>query len=62
MIGYPAPPVCTAQWTQADWQRYEELHGVEMEPLTIVNFMGTWTRTDKRDANGDALYNLDQQS
>lgn len=58
MIEFPVPPVYTGKWNEYDWKRYEEMYGVETEPEIITNSFGIWKKTDKKDVNGHALYNL----
>ena len=58
MIVFPVPPVCTASWTDIDWVRYIEIHGVESEPDTIGSSFGLWYKTGELDINGNALYSL----
>jgi len=53
---YPVPPVCTAQWTEDDWQRWAEAEG-SREPLTIKTAFGV-RRAVGRNAKGDLVYRL----
>jgi hypothetical protein len=55
---FPVPPVCTAGWDNQSWRKYIRMHGVDKEPPTIPSGFGTWNKTGKTDANGDALYTL----
>lgn len=57
-IAFKAPPVCTARWTAEDWARYEHMHGVETEPMTLPSSFGTWYKTGEKDSKGNALYSL----
>lgn len=66
---FPVPPVCTAAWTDEDWARWAERHGVDRsgpdygpngvyEPSTMEGVCGTWEKTGKTNAKGEALYRL----
>lgn len=53
---FPVPPVCTAAWTPEDWQRWEDAHGVPVEPEIIrTKYIGTWV-AHERGADGVLLY------
>ena len=58
-VRYPVPPVCTAQWGEADWQRWIDANGAkvdrEPETLTFPN-MGTYRKTGRRNERGEMLY------
>jgi hypothetical protein len=53
---YPAPPVCTAQWDETDWQRWAEMYG-SLEPLTIKTAFGV-RRAVGRNVHGELVYRL----
>jgi len=52
---YSVPPVCSAQWTPADWERSSRL---VYEPLTLTILGMTWRATGERDARGQLLYEV----
>lgn len=59
---FPAPPVCTAFWTEGDWLRWEERHGVWKNPKGFFEPEGlealgeTWIATGERTEHGETLY------
>lgn len=56
-IVFPVPPVCTAFWTAADWDRYIAQNGrVVEEPREILAIGFRWVATDERDERGRMLY------
>jgi hypothetical protein len=62
---FPVPPVCTAYWTEADWERYIEATGVvvETEPDTLPGFNGAvWEKTGTRNTKGEALYRRKEEA
>ena len=66
-LWFPAPPVCHAQWSRADWNRYikQTSHRRVKEPARIVYKLHgradeVWNKTDKRNKRGEALYRLER--
>lgn len=57
-LRFPVPPVCTAFWTEADWDRYIEANGVLVDPKPPTMKLGgeTWVKTEEVNAKGEALY------
>lgn len=57
-VRFPVPPVCTAFWTEADWDRWIARHGVlvDPEPPTMKLGSETWVKTDEVNTRGEALY------
>ena len=58
---FPVPPVCTAYWTEADWDTWIERHGVtvDREPETLPwSDTHHFVKTGERDAKGEMLYRL----
>lgn len=59
---FPVPPVCTAYWTEDDWGRWVEKHGVtvDTEPdvlrSPIFEETHVFVKTGERSPNGEMLY------
>lgn len=55
---FPAPPVCSARWTDADWKRFARRHGVveRRGPAPTWNFSGSVVPL-ARDAAGNVQFN-----
>jgi hypothetical protein len=56
---YPVPPVCSAFWTAADWERTATF---TVEPLVIDALGITFTATGERNARGEMLYRAQEVS
>lgn len=54
-VSYPVPGVCTAQWEQADWDRWIAANGVA-EPLTIESSAIGRMVAVGRNSAGEILY------
>ena len=60
---FPVPGVCTAYWTDEDWERCAEATGRTLsvngfpEPDEMIGHDGkVWVKTNQTNAKGDALY------
>lgn len=58
-VSYPVPPVCTAFWTAADWERTKV---VTVETLVIDAIGFWWVATGERDSTGALLYRAEDKS
>lgn len=57
---YPVPPVCSAYWTEEDWERTAVV--VDTEPDTIGSMLCEthhYVKTGERNALGEMLYRLE---
>ena len=59
---FPVPPVCTAFWGEADWKKWDEMHGVMKnsvgvyEPNEFELFGFKYFPTEKVTARGETIY------
>jgi len=63
-VRFPVPPVCTAAWSDEDWQRWITANGETIEvnpqgstePPTMECCGEIWDRTTNLNSKGEALY------
>lgn len=58
-VSFPPPPVCTAMWEQADWDRWIATHGVT-EPLAIESLAVGRMAAVGRNSAGEILYRKEE--